>query len=224
MNNTDASVGITVRDMTGLRSDFDQKLAGEHGQEWREAFKLFLKRANYWPEAVGLRDLPEKATSACFRGFRYFIRDDAINTSLPVIQPLSMPSQVNPYNSRKYDHLIDIMRDILNGPQLSEGWAQIGMIRSGHCLATTQLEALIDLTNAGTIRHHLVTDGGSNFFPVIGLEKATICIIGLSCHDRGPTPMDAVRQWNVRLHEFNSSLCLHSSDRFFYRTNCSQHL
>ena len=50
--NTDTSVGISVGEMKGLRADFEDKVAGEKGREWLEAFKLFLKKQNPWPVVI----------------------------------------------------------------------------------------------------------------------------------------------------------------------------
>lgn len=49
---TDASVGILIGEVSGLIADLMGKLAGEKGREWLEAFKLFLKKQNPWPEVV----------------------------------------------------------------------------------------------------------------------------------------------------------------------------
>ena len=44
---------ILVRELPGLMRDFMKKVLGENGQEWIEAFKLFLRKQNPWPEKTG---------------------------------------------------------------------------------------------------------------------------------------------------------------------------
>lgn len=40
---------VLVRELPGLMRDFMKKIHGDGGQEWIEAFKLFLKKQNPWP-------------------------------------------------------------------------------------------------------------------------------------------------------------------------------
>ncbi len=41
---------VLVRELPGLMRDFMKKVLSENGQEWINAFKLFLKKQNPWPE------------------------------------------------------------------------------------------------------------------------------------------------------------------------------
>ena len=45
----DSMLGTTLREIGGPFSDFHQKLAGPHGEEWWEAFKQFLRKEDPWP-------------------------------------------------------------------------------------------------------------------------------------------------------------------------------
>jgi len=222
--NTDTPVGITAIELRGVRVDLEAKLTSENGREYLEALKRFLKRQNPWPEAVGIRALDEKRTRECFRGLRYFDRDEKLETLLPPIQPLSFSSQVNPHSLGKVGNLIDMAQTLPGMSDVNAQTAQPAMIEAGRCLTTTQIELLVDLTNAGTIRHLLLTDGWPNLFPVINADGCTVSIVSLTCHNRGPSEMDMVRRWNVKLSEFSSRWTILPRERFFTCTSSHAHL
>ena len=225
--NTDTTVGITVGEVKGLRADFEEKLASENGREWLEGFKLFLKKKNPWEvitegaeviiektarllKIIGEFVFPataEKATADCFTNTkRYYYRDSDLDRWLPKNQRAGVEGSVTAYQLEKELTFKEIAQAFLGIDEANLDDIAKALIAGGHTVVLTQIETLIERTEAGE-KTELLTNGYGNFFFVED-NKGRVSVVRVRRYDVrqwcvGVGGLDDVDRWRV-VHRFFS--------------------
>jgi len=225
--NTDISVGsVTIREVKGLRADFEEKLASDNGREWVEAFKLFLKEDPRKAKREGakvvtpqrtnlLRKITEvtllattkKKTSDCFLGSRYYYRDPDLDNWLPKMEPSGKEGQLTIYQLEKELSFKGVAQAILGVDEASLNNLAKGFIDRGHVVVLPQIELLIERTDAGE-NTGLRTDGRINFFFVEN-EEGGVSVISVCLYDDKRFSvciyrLNDGRLWSVMMSQFFS--------------------
>lgn len=227
---TDNTVGITVGEVKGLRADFEEKLSSDSGREWLEAFKIFLKKQNPWVvvkegsevviektvrllKEVGkviLSATAEKETKKSFIGDRYYYRAPELDSWLPKLQPDGKEGEFTVHQLEKQLNFREIAAAILGLDETSDlDLLAKALIENGHTVVPSQIESLIERTDAGE-NTGLRTDGWGNFFFVHNKEGGVSVVFVYRYDDR---------QWYVVVRRFDYDHRWGAEARFFSRNN-----
>lgn len=125
-----------VRELPGLMRDFLKKVLGKNGQEWIEAFKIFLKKQNPWSDkflniekfhAVDYFCLTPEDQRATAELLICFIGKTFMNAFLLNGGEVKTDSKFRPYHIKDKETAGTTLAELYTSMK-AQGWGQVGIL------------------------------------------------------------------------------------------------
>lgn len=176
-----------------------------------EASEVVIEKTVRLLREVGKVVLPataEKETKKSFIGDRYYYRAAELDRWLSKVQPAGKEGLSTIHQLEKQMTFREIAAAILGLDETSDlDLLASALIKNGHTVVLSQIESLIERTDADEATG-LLTNGWGNFFFVVN-KDGSVSVVRVY--------RDDVRQWYVLVHRFGSDARWGVVSRFFSR-------